>query len=983
MVPTDWAEHWRMDDRWREEFVLLDRRTERAAIDRVLDAVRSGFSGTLVLRGGPGVGKSTLLKYAVAAAPDLRVCGIAGVESEISMEFGGLHQLLVPCLARLDDLPPPQRAALRVAFGQDEGPPPGRFLVGLATLTLLSRAAEEQPLLCIVDDAHWLDPESAQVLGFVARRLYADRVAFIACVGEPAAQQVFEQFPTITVDGLPDAEARKLLSSVTGGALSAQAVDRILADTRNNPLALVELGTQYTADQLSGRAGLPEPLPLGQRLQEHFLRQVRSLPPDAQAFALLAAADPGGERDRLWRAAAQAGVDPDAASAETAEAGVLEFPGHSVRFRYPLLRSAVYHGASTVDRRHAHRALSEAGNSELRVWHLAAAAIIPDEELAAELQHTAERAGTRGGYAARAALLRRSADLTPDDARRAEREVALAEARLMAGDPVGAQNVLSGALPRLTNKTARGQAQRLEGAIRFAQGHAAEAARILASASQALADDDRMARDTMLMALQAAIWAGPAQTREIARAARVFPRVPEASASVGDLLLEGYSARFTLGYQAAVQPFRAAVAALLADDLDPVLCLRWFALGTAAAGSLWDDQATIDLSDRWVKMARAAGAFTTLPVALTFNAVSESMAGHFREADTRWALMLEALTVSSSPGVLGVNSGSSGLLLAYRGQLTEARATGLAQVRESAARGQGGPADIGRYIVAVADLFGGDYAAAMSYAQTVIEDDPAYTAEAALPELIQAAVRAGDYEAAATAHKTLSERALAAGTPWALGLRARCEALLAEGADAEGCYLESISQLKRCRMAVDLARAHLLYGQWLRRAKRRRDARQELRTAHDMFAAMGADRLAEWAAAELRASGERARARSPETAVDLTPQEVRVADLAGAGASDSEIAAQLFISPSTVDYHLRKVFRKLNVTSRTQLASRLLSGPAADYPSRGQGDAGREQPRAERAEIGQYALDPRQPWPARVCWRARPSWPHRTGQFFV
>src|SRR6266568_3376712 len=468
MVLTDWAGPRRVDDRWREEFMLLDRQTERAAIDRVLDAVRSGFSGTLVLRGGPGVGKSTLLKYAVAAAPDLRVSGIAGVESEISMEFGGLHQLLVPFLPRLSDLPPPQRGALRVAFGREAGPPPESFLVGLATLTLLSRAAEEQPLLCIIDDAHCLDPESAQV---------------------------FEQLPTITVEGLPDAAARELLSSVAGGALNAQAVDRILADTRNNPLALVELGTQYTADQLSGRAALPEPLRLGQRLQEHFLRQVRSLPPDAQAFALLAAADPGGDRARLWRVAAQACVDPDAAAAETAEAGVLEFPGNSVRFRHPLLRSAVYHGASAVDRRQAHRALSEAGNSDLRAWHLAAAAIVPDEELAAELQHTAERAGTRGGCAARAALLRRSADLTPDDARRAEREVAVAEARLMAGDPVGAQNMLGGALPRLTSVAARCQAQRLEGAIRFAQGSAGESARILASASQALVDDDRMARD--------------------------------------------------------------------------------------------------------------------------------------------------------------------------------------------------------------------------------------------------------------------------------------------------------------------------------------------------------------------------------------------------------------------------------------------------------------------------------------------------------
>jgi DNA-binding NarL/FixJ family response regulator len=911
----------------RPEFVLLGRRTERAAIDRVLDAVRSGLSGTLVLRGGLGAGKSTLLQYAVEAAPDLRVSSIAGVEAETGMEFAGLHQLLVPCLPQLDDLPAPQRGALRVAFGQEAGPPPEQFLVGLAALTLLSRAAEAQPLLCIVDDAHWLDPESAQVLGFVARRLCADRVGLIAGVGEPAAQQALEQLPTITVDGLPDAEARELLCSVAGGVLNAQVVDRILADTRNNPLALVELGTQYTAEQLSSRAVQPEPLPLGRRLQEHFLGQVRSLPPDAQAFALLAAADPAGDRGPLWRVAAQAGIDPDMASVATAKAGVLEFPGSSVRFRFPLLRSAVYHGASTVDRREAHRAWSNEGHPDLRVWHLAAATVLPDEELAAQLQRTAGRAGIRGGYAARAALLRRSADLTPDDARRAEREVALAEARLMGGDPAGAQDTLGGALPRLTGTTARVEAQRLEGAIRFAQGSAAEAARILASAAQAFADDDRMARDTMLMAMQAAIWAGPAQTREIARAARVFPSVPQASASVADLLLDGYSARFTLGYEASVQPFRAAVAALLADDLDPAVGLRWFALGTIAAGSLWDDQAIFDLSDRWVKMARAAGAFTTLPVALDFNAFSESMAGHFREADSKWALMLELLTMSSGPGVLGVSSRSNGLLLAYRGHLTEARETGLAQVRESTSQGQDGPADIGRYVVAMAGLLGGDYAEAMSYAQAVIDNDPARTTERTLPELVEAAIRTGDYEAAATARKSLSERAFAAATPWALGLQARCEALLAEGADAEGYYLESISQLSRCRMAIDLARTHLLYGQWLRRAKRRRDARHELRTAQNMFAAMGIATLAERAGRELQATGETARKRTVETAIELTAQEAQVARLARDGLSNPQIGASLFISARTAQYHLGKVFAKLGISSRCQLAQALPGAP--------------------------------------------------------
>jgi DNA-binding CsgD family transcriptional regulator len=916
-----------------QQFALLDRETERASIDQVLAAVRSGFSGTLVLRGGPGVGKTTLLRYAVTAAPDMRISSIAGVESEIRMEYGGLHQLLLPFLPLPDELPPPQRRALRVAFGQEAGPPPERFLVGLAALTLLSLAAQDQPLLCVVDDVHWLDPESKQVLAFVARRLYADRVGFIAANNEIIPAPEAEGLPAITVDGLPDAAARDLLAAVTGGAFSTQVVDRILADTANNPLALVELGTAYTNEEISGHAALPEPLPLGQRLREHFLRMVRSLPAAAQEFTLLAAADPEGERGQVWRAAARAGIDPDVAAAETAWAGVLEFPGNSVLFRYPLVRSAVYHGASVADRRRAHRVLGEAGDSELRAWHLAAAAIVPDEELAAELQRTAERAAARGGFAGRAALLRRSAELTPDDGRRAEREVALAEATLMAGDPAGAQRVLDGARPRLSSTLASGQAQRLAGAIRFAQGDVATAARILASAAQAFAHDDRLARDTMLAALEAAIWSGPVLAREIALLARALPPVSGPSATVSDLLLEGYSARLTIGYQASVQPFRAAVSALLADDLDPAVGLRWFPLGTAAAGSLWDDKATLELSDRWVNMARAAGAFATVPLALAFHTVSDAMTGHFREADARWATMLEVLTDCRGPGVPSVNSRGNGVVLAYRGSLTEARATGIAQVRESTDRGQGWWADMGRYITVMADLFGGDCAAAVSGAMTVLENDSAYTAEAALPELIEAAFRAGEREAAATALETLSRRALAAGTPWGLGLRARCAALLAEGADAEDAYRESISQLERCQMAVDLARAHLLYGQWLRRAKRRRGARAELRTAHDMFARMGAERFAELAAAELRATGEHTRAQIPETANALTPQESRIADLTAAGASNSEIAAELFISPSTVDYHLRKVFRKLDVTWRTQLAGRLQAGQDGARPS--------------------------------------------------
>jgi DNA-binding CsgD family transcriptional regulator len=909
---------------------MLDRHEERAAIDRVLDAVREGFSDTLVLCGGHGTGKTMLLEYAIDSAADLRVSSVIGVESEINLEFAALHQLLVPCMPLLSTLPAPQRDAMMIAFGLEAGPPPDLFLVGLAALTLLSRAAEDQPRLCVIDDVHWLDHESAHVLGFVARRLHADRVGFIAAVGESAAQQVFERLPAITVRGLPDVEARELLGSVVDGPLDAQVAARILADTHNNPLALMELGTEYTAEQLAGRASLPEPIPLGQRLRDRFLGQVRDLPPDVQAFVLLAAADVTGERGRLWRAAARAGIDADTVAADAACA--LEYSGNWVRFRHPLVRSAVYHGATDPERRCAHAALSETASSEADLdqcaWHRAAAAITPDEELATELQHAAERACARGGYTAAAALLRRSAELTPGDGARAQREVALADVELRIGHAEQARELVRAALPRLTDDVARGLAKRRNGEIRFAEGNATEAAVILADASRGLASDARLSRDTILEALEAAIWAGPAETREIASAAQALPAAPS-PLTVTDLLLEGYSARFTAGYHASVSPLRAAVAALRADDLDPEIGLRWFGLGVAAAGSLWDEQAVFDLSDRWVHTARALGAFTTLPVALASLAMSDWLTGRFGGADEQFAKMRELLAESGRPRMLGIDSRGTGLVLAYRGHITEAREAGLAQVHESTARGQQGPADIGRYIVAVADLFGGDYDGAMSAALPVVDDDPAFTAEISLPELIEAATRAGNHEAAATAYKTLSQRALAAGTPWALGLRARCEALLDDSGNAEDAYLESLSQLARSRVTVELARTHLLYGQWLRRAKRRRDARQELRAAQDMFAAMGADHFTKLAGTELRATGERARVRRPETTYDPTPQEASVAGLAAAGASNNEIAAQLFISPSTVDYHLRKVFRKLNVTSRTQLARSLGSAPGS------------------------------------------------------
>ena len=644
------------------EPVLLDRRTETAAIDRVLGSVRDGFSGTLVLRGGPGVGKTALLGYAIDSAPDLQVCGAAGVEAEISLDFGALYQLLVPFLPRIADLGPPQRHALRVAFGLEEGPPPSRFLVGLAALMVLSHAAEDQPVLCLVDDAQWLDAESAQALAFAARRLYADRVGMIVTMGEPATLpepatlQVFEGLPAVVVGGLPDAEAAELLRRVAGAHLDEQVARRILADTQRNPLALAELGAQFTADQLAGRVSLPEPIPVSQRLEQRFLRQVRDLPADTQAFLLLAGADIAGDRVGMWRVASLAGIDADAAAAAAEAAGLVELSGSSVWFKHPLIRSAVYHGATDAQRRAAHLALAEASDSgsaagtSRRAWHRAAAAIAPDEGIAAGLEQAAERESARGGYAARAALLRRAVELTPDDGRRARREVALAEAELISGHPDTARDMVTGALPRLADDRQRGLAKRLNGAILFATGDAAAAADALAEASQALAPDDRAARDTILEATRAAIWAGPAQTRKITSAARPFPGLTGSESTISDLLLEGWQARFTAGYSQAVAPLRAAVAALRADDLDPATGLRWFEMGVAAAGSLWDDQGFIDLTGRWVDAARTLGALTELPLALAWQAFSAAVAGRFQDADTRLAESRELITVSRRPG---------------------------------------------------------------------------------------------------------------------------------------------------------------------------------------------------------------------------------------------------------------------------------------------------------------------------------------------
>jgi DNA-binding CsgD family transcriptional regulator len=668
-------------------------------------------------------------------------------------------------------------------------------------------------------------------------------------------------------------------------------------------------------------------MPVGRRLADRILRLMAGLDAGTRAFLLLAAADASGDRAVLRRAAQHGGIDAETVAATAESAGLIELSAGSVRFRYPLIRSAVYHGAADRDRRRAHLLLGGATDSgrdpDLRAWHLGAAAQGPEEGVACELERAADRALARGGYAARAAMLRRSVELSADDGCQASRELKLVDAEFTGGQPDAAQNLVDAALPRLADPRARAQGERLRGDLLFAQGHAAESAQVLASAARSLADiDQSAAREAMAAAMRASLLAGPAQTRQMAAAATAFSLPARSGAGVADLLLEGYAARFRAGYAAAIGPLRAALGLLRSEELEPEAGLHWYGMGAMAAGSLWNDNA-LDITARFLHAARAQGALALMPVALACRAVADCLSGRLEEARDRWTEMRELMAASGSHPILGIDGFSEGLVLVYTGRVAEAKAAGLAQIRESSARGHGGVVDVGREIVAMAKAWAGDYDAAVDTAMTVIRDDPPFITETILPEVIEAACRSDRRREATIAFGILSERALAAGTPWALGVRSRCAALLSGGDRAEEGYGEAISYLEHSRAALELARTHLQYGQWLRRSKRRRDARRELGAAYDMFDQIGAKEFAARAASELSATGERARPRTPPAALELTPQEARVAGLAAEGATNNQIAAHLFISARTVEYHLGKVFRKLGVNSRAQLARNL------------------------------------------------------------
>jgi DNA-binding CsgD family transcriptional regulator len=901
---------------------LQGRSSERGVLDRLLDNVRGGQSAVLVVRGEPGVGKSALLRYAARQASGFRIAQTAAVESEMELPFAGLHQLCAPLLGRIDALPEPQHRALSVAFGLSSGDTPDRFLVALAALSLLAEVGSERPLLCIVDDAQWLDGASGQVLGFVARRLLAESVAIIFAVRQSSEKRELVGLPELPLRGLPEEDARDVLATVVPGRLDERVRDRIVAETQGNPLALLELPRGLTAEQLAGGFGLLAAQPLSGRIEGSFLQRLEALAEEARLLLLIAAAEPVGDPLLVWRAAERLGIGASSTAAAETE-GLLAI-GEHLTFRHPLVRSAVYRSAAPQERRTVHLALAQVTDPEVdadrRAWHLASAAPGPDEEVALELERSAGRAQARGGLGAAAAFLRRSVALTRDPARRADRALAAAQAHLHAGAFDTALGLLAAAEAGALDEFQGARVDLLRAQIAFATSVGSDAPPLLLKAAKRLEPlDVELARETYLDAWGAALFAGHLATagslHEVSLAARSAP-APTHPPRPSDLLLDGLATLITEGRTAAAPVLRRATSAFAAEELSAEENFRWGWLTTVPSNVLWDDESWHAINLRQLQLARDAGALARLPIDLTASAVLVAWWGDLASAG---AAIAEADAVTEATKTRIAPYGAM-LLAGFRGREADASALIEAASNDAIAGGQGIGVQYARWVAAILFNGLGRYEEALAAAEQASGDAPELFLSAwALPELIEASVRSGKAHLGACALERLAEATAPAGSEWALGIEARSRALLSEREAADGLYREAIDRLSRTRLRSELARAHLLYGEWLRRQGRRAEARDQLRIAHDMLAAIGMEAFAERARRELVATGEKVRQRTDETRDELTPQEEQIARLARAGLSNPEIGARLFLSPRTVEWHLHKVFAKLRISSRNGL----------------------------------------------------------------
>jgi len=822
-------------------------------------------------------------------------------------------------LEQIGQLPPIQREAINSALGLAEGPPANPYLVGLGVISMVADVARaDGRLLCVVDDAQWVDSESLGALAFWGRRLQADRIALI--FGERSdtlTASAVQGVPVLDVDGLERDAARALLLSEAGFELDRDVADRLLAETEGNPLAIIELAKGLSPRALVGSAAVPHPLPLTRRLEERFAGQVRALPYDSRMFLLLVAADTSADAALVWQGARRLAVSREAA--EGAEAAGLVSLGSPIRFRHPLIRSAVYGAAAPADRRAVHSALAAVttpADGERWVWHRAESALGPDEVIAGLLTSCAARAISSGATSAAVALLSRAGDLSPDRERAAERRVAAAEAAIDRGSLRQTHILLEHAAPALRDPAWRARAERVCGLVDLREGNLIAAGpRLRDAAVGLLPTDPVLGRRTLLEAVDIAVYCGDAAQSEFMRSvAATEAQEPIATTSVAECLLHAFSTHALAGYTAAVPAYHKAIA--LCRDAPPEELAPWTNLIAAVTRSIWDDAGHDLLLGRVAAWSRARGSLFPLWLALLYLATSAAWRG---DLELRSALFDQAADVLSATGQFAVPR-IGATLDALRGQDAElfAKAATTIDDRDELANAYAGhnaflDVQIGR----------GKYQDALNSALLLFDADPMMVGPHLLPDMVEAAVRVGDTTAAEKAMARLTERATAAATPWALGLLARSQALLA-GAGAKDHHVLALELLGSTHMELQRGRAHLLYGEWLRRARQNTHARDNLRQAHAMFAAMGAQGFAERARVELLATGERAPKRTVENSNDLTPQEAQISQLVGQGATNREIAAQLFVSQATVEYHLHKVFRKLGVKSRTQLARRVL-----------------------------------------------------------
>jgi DNA-binding CsgD family transcriptional regulator len=901
---------------------LLGRADDCAALDELIADIRRSESRSLVLRGEAGIGKTALLDHLVESASDLTVLRAVGVESEMQLAFAGLHQLCAPLLGRLERLPGPQRDALRVVFGLADGTAPERFLVGLGVLSLLSTVAEERPLLCLVDDAQWLDHASALTLAFVARRLLAEPVGLVFAARRLGEE--LEHLPDLEVHGLLDGDARALLNSTVRFAVDRPVRDRIIAETRGNPLALLELPRGLTPTQLAVGFGLPEAGDLSGRIEDSYVRRLQALPDDARRLLLLAAAEPVGDPLLLQRACERLGIPMSTVDATDGLIALEE----RVTFRHPLARSAVYRSSGGAERRAAHSALADVTDRDVdpdrRAWHLAAATAGPREEIARELELSAGRAQARGGLAAAAALLQRAVALTGDPARRADRALAAARTSLGAGAFDAARRLLATADAGQLDDLGRARVDLLQAEIAFAQNRGRDAPQLLLQAAKKLEPlDVRLARDTYLDAWSAGLFAGRMAAAggtllDVSRAAATAPR-PDPSRP-RDLLLDGLALVLTEGRPAAAPVLRRAVAAFASTAIPAEEVLRWGFLASRAANLVWDYDCCLEIAMRTVQLARDSGALELLAAADNACGQAAAFGGDVASAGV---LIAEVDAVKDATGTR-IGPYAAIALAGIRGREAEATALLDGVITKATAGGQGTAVQYAQWARAVLLNGLGRYDEAVAAAVQATEHTPElFIASWALSELVEAATRMENVELARNAVARLGEHVEAVDGDWALGIYDRSRALLAEGDAAERLYRRAIDRLGRTRLRPELARARLLYGEWLRRENRRVDARGQLRTAHELFVVIGMEAFADRARIELQATGERVRKRAIETRDDLTAQELQIARLARDGLSNPVIGARLFLSPRTVEWHLRKVFTKLGIRSRQELAGAL------------------------------------------------------------